>query len=303
MGDALPATHYLLLMNAPVSAPSLLDAAGVDPARAQAILGDALAGADDGELFVEKSESESFLFDDGRLKSASYDSTEGFGLRVVAGETAGYAHASEVSEADIRRLMARYMWLCDTPLPEHPGDLGPQERIRLILELYSKDAVWEGVGPFYDDQFGYSKGMAQLTEHFEGFFAGKGEGQNATSDLLLNAHYLTTEQIHVHEDGTTADGQWIHMQPWLFSDGSALLRSSRLNNAYKIEDGELGAPIKGATLIGDGPTVLTKVLGVGNDFALDEGVGMCGKAGQSVPAGVGQPTLLVEGLTVGGTAA
>ena len=103
MGDALPATHYLLLMNAPVSAPSLLDAAGVDPARAQAILGDALAGADDGELFVEKSESESFLFDDGRLKSASYDSTEGFGLRVVAGETAGYAHASEVSEAAIRR--------------------------------------------------------------------------------------------------------------------------------------------------------------------------------------------------------
>ncbi|MBR0553041.1 metalloprotease TldD [Stakelama marina] len=73
--------------------------------------------------------------------------------------------------------------------------------------------------------------------------------------------------------------------------------------AYKIEDGKLGAPIKGATLIGDGPTVLTRVTGIGNDFSLDEGVGMCGKAGQSVPAGVGQPTLLVDGLTVGGTAA
>ncbi len=72
--------------------------------------------------------------------------------------------------------------------------------------------------------------------------------------------------------------------------------------AYKIENGKLGAPIKGATLIGDGPSVLTRVIGIGDDMALDEGVGVCGKGGQSVPAGVGQPTLLVEGLTVGGTA-
>ncbi len=73
--------------------------------------------------------------------------------------------------------------------------------------------------------------------------------------------------------------------------------------AYLVKDGKIGAPVKGATLIGDGPTVLTKVTGIGNDMALDEGVGVCGKGGQSVPAGVGQPTLLVEGLTVGGTAA
>jgi len=72
--------------------------------------------------------------------------------------------------------------------------------------------------------------------------------------------------------------------------------------AYRIKNGKLGAPIKGATLIGDGPTVLTRVKGIGNDMALDEGVGICGKGGQSVPAGVGQPSLLVEGLTVGGTA-
>ncbi len=72
--------------------------------------------------------------------------------------------------------------------------------------------------------------------------------------------------------------------------------------AYRVENGRIGAPIKGATLIGDGPEVLKQVRGIGNDFALDEGVGMCGKAGQSVPAGVGQPTLLIDGLTVGGTA-
>ena len=75
-----------------------------------------------------------------------------------------------------------------------------------------------------------------------------------------------------------------------------------LHRGLRIENGKLGAPIKGATLIGDGPTVLTKVAAIGDDMALDEGVGICGKGGQSVPAGVGQPTLLIEGLTVGGTA-
>jgi len=73
--------------------------------------------------------------------------------------------------------------------------------------------------------------------------------------------------------------------------------------AYRLENGRIGAPIKGATLIGDGPSVLTRVAAIGNDLALDEGVGICGKGGQSVPAGVGQPTLMIEGLTVGGTAA
>jgi TldD protein len=73
------------------------------------------------------------------------------------------------------------------------------------------------------------------------------------------------------------------------------------SEAYLIENGKLGAPIKGATLIGNGPDVLTRVSMVGNDLKLDEGVGTCGKEGQSVPVGVGQPTLRVDGLTVGGT--
>jgi len=72
--------------------------------------------------------------------------------------------------------------------------------------------------------------------------------------------------------------------------------------AYRVKNGKLGDPIKGATLIGDGPTALNKVTGIGNDMALDEGVGVCGKGGQSVPAGVGQPTTLLSALTVGGTA-
>jgi TldD protein len=72
--------------------------------------------------------------------------------------------------------------------------------------------------------------------------------------------------------------------------------------AYLIEDGKKGAPIKGATLIGNGPEALTRVAMIGNDMKLDSGIGTCGKNGQSVPVGVGQPTLRIDGLTVGGTA-
>jgi len=72
--------------------------------------------------------------------------------------------------------------------------------------------------------------------------------------------------------------------------------------AYRVEDGRIGAPLKGATLIGNGPDVLTKVRMIGNDLKLDPGIGTCGKDGQSVPVGVGQPTLLIESMTVGGTA-
>ena len=74
------------------------------------------------------------------------------------------------------------------------------------------------------------------------------------------------------------------------------------SEAYLIEDGKVTAPVKGATLIGNGPDALTKVAMVGNDMALDPGIGTCGKNGQGVPVGVGQPTLKLSGLTVGGTA-
>ncbi|MEJ2654958.1 MAG: metallopeptidase TldD-related protein, partial [Acidihalobacter sp.] len=75
------------------------------------------------------------------------------------------------------------------------------------------------------------------------------------------------------------------------------------SEAYLIENGKVTRPVKGATLIGNGPDVLTRVSRIGNDLKLDEGVGTCGKDGQGVPVGVGQPTLRVDGLTVGGTQA
>jgi TldD protein len=73
------------------------------------------------------------------------------------------------------------------------------------------------------------------------------------------------------------------------------------SEAYMIENGKIAYPVKGATLIGNGPDALTRVRAIGNDMALDNGVGTCGKAGQSVPVGVGQPTLLIDAMTVGGT--
>ena len=133
------------------------------------------------------------------------------------------------AEADIRRLQARYMFLCDTPNPEF-GVADDLARIELILQLYSEDAVWEGVGSYYDNQFGRMVGKAALRKHFQAFW-----GTKRDPALLLNVHYLTSEQIHVR--GEEADGQWVHCQPWIFSDGSSLLRSSRLNNQFRKVDG------------------------------------------------------------------
>jgi TldD protein len=74
------------------------------------------------------------------------------------------------------------------------------------------------------------------------------------------------------------------------------------SEAYLIEDGKVGPAVKGATLIGNGPDAMTKITMIGNDSDLDPGIGVCGKQGQGVPVGVGQPTMRLDGLTVGGTA-
>jgi len=131
------------------------------------------------------------------------------------------------AEADIRRIMARYAMLCDIPLPTH--GLDTEGRLREIINLFTPDARWEGVGSYYDDQFGASVGHERIYQHFERFF------RPSTPKMLLNCHYLTCEQIHVQ--GDTAAGQWVHFQPWIFDDGSSVLRSSRLNNAFRCLDG------------------------------------------------------------------
>ena len=118
-----------------------------------------------------------------------------------------------------------------------------------------------------------------------------------TNTYMLGGDYDHDEIISTVKNGVYASN---------FGGGQVDITSGNFvfsaNQAYLIENGELKAPIKGATLIGDGPTVLTKVSMVGNNMALDTGVGVCGKQGQSVPVGVGQPSLKVDELTVGGTA-
>nr|VFK11270.1 MAG: microcin-processing peptidase 2. Unknown type peptidase. MEROPS family U62 [Candidatus Kentron sp. LPFa]VFK26302.1 MAG: microcin-processing peptidase 2. Unknown type peptidase. MEROPS family U62 [Candidatus Kentron sp. LPFa] len=117
-----------------------------------------------------------------------------------------------------------------------------------------------------------------------------------TNTYLLAGEYAPEEIIGSVEKGLYA----AH-----FGGGQVDITSGKFvfsaSEAYLIEKGRITRPIKGATLIGNGPDVLTKVSMLGNDLALDDGVGVCGKEGQSVPVGVGQPTLRVEGLTVGGT--
>lgn len=131
------------------------------------------------------------------------------------------------AEAEIRRIQARYMFLCDTPCPEF-AVRDDAERIERIIELYAADAVWEGVGEHYDGQFGRAEGHSEIRAHFQRFWS-----RDRHPALVLNAHYLTSEQIQV--DGDEAGGLWIHMQPWLFADGTGVLRSSRLNNAFRKE--------------------------------------------------------------------
>ncbi len=118
-----------------------------------------------------------------------------------------------------------------------------------------------------------------------------------TNTYMRAGHYDPEEIIRSVERGIYAVN---------FGGGQVDITSGKFvfsaSEAYAIENGRLGAPLKGATLIGNGPDVLTRVTLVGNDLKLDDGVGTCGKDGQSVPVGVGQPTLKIEGLTVGGTA-
>jgi TldD protein len=118
-----------------------------------------------------------------------------------------------------------------------------------------------------------------------------------TNTVMLNGQHTHEEMIRSVKRGLYAVN---------FSGGQVDITSGKFvfsaSEAYLIEDGRIGPPVKGATLIGNGPDALTKVTMVGNDMAMDAGIGTCGKQGQGVPVGVGQPTMKMAGLTVGGTA-
>jgi TldD protein len=117
-----------------------------------------------------------------------------------------------------------------------------------------------------------------------------------TNTIMQNGEHDPGEILASVKDGLYAAN---------FGGGQVDITSGKFvfstSEAWKIENGKLAYPVKGATLIGNGPDALTRVTMVGNDMRLDAGVGTCGKDGQSIPVGVGQPTLKIDGLTVGGT--
>jgi TldD protein len=460
----------------------------LDPDGARRLAHKHLSGHDDGELYLQYSASEAFGFDDGRLKTADYHSSSGFGLRGVTGETTAFAHANEISEAAIERAAStlklldpakgaaapppprtnQSMYDAEDPLSLVPfvekialcekidaaarardprvaqvsvalaaswsvidivradgfvaSDVRPLVRlgVQIVAEQNGRrESGYHGLGGryLYGELFDETQwnraidmALAQALVNLESVAAPAGEmpvvmgsgwagvllheavghglegdfnrkGTSAFSgrigervaapgvtviddgamdrrrgSLTIDDEGTPTRRNVLIEDGilkaylqdrlnarlmgmeATGNGRresFAHApMPRMtntfmlagkdspeeligrvkdgiyaksFGGGQVDITSGKfvftLTEAYRIRGGKIAEPVKGATLIGDGPTVLTKVSGIGNDFALDEGIGICGKGGQSIPAGVGQPTLLIDGLTVGGTAA
>ena len=478
----------------PIAAPLTLPEgyAGLDDfdlAGAAKVLGEALKGADDGEIFIEKRETESLLFDDGRLKSSAYGADQGFGFRVVAGETIGFANSAELSLDAVKRaseaaVLAKQGTRVDVTLAASParsnqsyykphdplGEMAFADKIALLqaIDTYARqkhggvvqvsaslaadkraitilrdgdevyhdyrplirlnvsvsvemnghretassggggriswfditqpeqwqarvdeairqalvnlDAVaapagemdivlgpgWPGVllheavGHGLEGDFN-RKGTSAFSGKMGQQVAAKGvtivddgtipdargslnmddEGTPTHATTLIEDGVLVGymhDRLSARQMGTAATGngrrQSFAHQPLPrmtntfmkagndkladmiqntrkglyavnFGGGQVDITNGKFvfqcTEAYLIEDGKIGAPVKGATLIGDGPAAMRQVDMVGDDFAFDPGVGTCGKAGQSLPVGIGQPSLRIRGLTVGGT--
>lgn len=468
------------------TAPAADTALPFDMDSASVILSEATQGADDGDIYVQRSRSEGFVFDDGRLKSASFDTSQGFGLRVVAGEASGNAHSGELSLAALKRaadtavqakrnytgtldvapvrtnrhlygaidptaapdftvktgLMAEIdAWvrakdprvvqvsvslagsqeMIDILRPDgaHFSDIRPLVRLNISVTLEQngrRETASAGAGgrAAYDDWIATERwqklaeralrkaevnldsiaapagemdvvlgpGWPAVLLHeavghgLEGDFNRKGSSvysgrigeqvaakgvtviDDGTMDarrgsLSIDDEGTPTQRNVLIEDGVlkaymqdrqnarlmgvppTGNGRResydatimprmtntimlggdrdpdeivssIKRGIWAvdFGGGQVDITSGNFvfqcTEAYLVENGKVVAPVKNATLIGHGPTALSNVEMIGNDFAMDDGVGTCGKAGQSVPVGVGQPSLKVSGLTVGG---
>jgi TldD protein len=465
------------------------DRTGMDPARVERLVGDALHGMDDGELYLEYSQSEAVALDDGRIKSASFDTTQGFGLRAVSGETAGYAHASELSEDAIKRAgetvravksgtggvfaapppgTNRNLYTDVNPLAQveftqktkllqeidayarakdprvrqvmaslagswqavsiirpdgtRVGDIRPLVRLNVAVVVGDGDRMEQGSSgaggrleyqrfidvtnwkPQVDEALRQAlvnlgavpapagEMTVVLGPGWPGVMLHEAVGHGLEGDFNrkktsafagLIGQRVASPGVTVIDDGTipdrrgslTVDDEGTPSQRnVLIEDGilkgymqdrmnarlmglkptgngrrqsyghapmprmtntymlagdkdpEEIIRSVKKGlyavyfgggqvditsgkfvfsaaEAYLIEDGKVGPAVKGATLIGNGPQALTKVSMIGNDMRLDNGIGTCGKDGQSVPVGVGQPTLRMDQLTVGGTAA
>ncbi len=128
------------------------------------------------------------------------------------------------AESAARRLLARYMYLCDSPLPE--AHMAPEDRPAAIGALFTEDAIWQGVGGAHGAQFGQHRGPAEIAAHMGKFYAAENPKQ------IFNTHYLTSEQL-VATSADEVEGNWVQFQPWIYDDGSSLIRSSRLHVKFR----------------------------------------------------------------------
>jgi len=128
------------------------------------------------------------------------------------------------AESAARRLLARYMFLCDCPLPE-PG-MDEVRRAQAIGALFADDGTWEGVGGLHGAGFGQHRGPDAVAAFMRSVLMRRDPA------LVFNTHYLCSEQLEASEDGRAAEGQWVQFQPWVHDDGRSLLRSSRLQAAF-----------------------------------------------------------------------
>ena len=322
----------------------------IDPDRALRILRGATDGADDGEIFLERTRSESLVFDDRRLRNAGYGAAQGFGLRAVRGEVTGYAHSTHIAEdalrdaADTARLAVGAGGGILAPAPAGPGPalyggIDPVEGIEFAarvatlrdIDAYARDldprvvqvtaSIADRRGSITVDDEGTAPARNVLIE--DGVLLGylqdrqnarlmgvepTGNGRresfsHAPMPRMTNTFMLAGDDdpasiLSGLDDGIHAVG---------FGGGQVDITSGKFvfscTEAYRVKNGQVGDPIRGATLIGDGATALQHVRAIGNDLKLDPGIGNCGKQGQWVPVGVGLPTIRIGGLTVGGSAA
>ncbi|WP_068093266.1 nuclear transport factor 2 family protein [Novosphingobium rosa] len=128
------------------------------------------------------------------------------------------------AEAAARKVLGRYMFLCDSPLPE--AGIPPEARARAIGDLFTPDAIWEGVGGAHGAQFGQHRGPDEIAAHMGRFYAAANPRQ------IFNTHYLCSEQVWA-TGPDSAEGQWVQFQPWIYDDGTSLIRSSRLHVRFR----------------------------------------------------------------------
>lgn len=129
-------------------------------------------------------------------------------------------------EVDICCIQVCYMFFCDMLNLEF-GVVDDVECIELIMQFYMEDVVWEGVGEYYDNQFGCVVGVDVICKYFQGFWGGK-----IDFVLILNCYYLMLEQIYVYVNGMMVDGQWVYMQLWFFFDGKVFFCFLCFNNMF-----------------------------------------------------------------------